>query len=306
MDVEASEDAKQNDVKAEQKTCCVKFNEWFWKDDSDKLNPEKRKLCSYKALMITRLVFLVVLVINHIWAVVYTIIDDDFLLFHLYFTTWSYYFTIYIMLWLVFTSKYFKNNEFSENNKWHVRLLRHNNLAFFIILCSQVLVTLIYWGALFRIREGGRTFTSALNHILPFAALLVDFILVGYVFRWTYGLALLAYVLIYMPINGIYAAIADDPLYRIMTWKSIWTFIWIMICVLILGSAYLVFIKISVCRYKKHIKKRKMQVMTSGIDQTKDLHLQGNIYADPLPKVGQEVHSRASDRYLNKPEGPNE
>ena len=235
----------------------------------------------------------------------YRFTDENFPKYQLYFTVWSYYFTVYSLLWLVITSMYFKKNQFDEKNKWHVRLLRHNNLAFFIILCSQVLVTLIYWGTLFRVKEAGRTITDALDHIVPMAALLVDFILVGYVFRYTYGIAVIAYALIYMPINGIYAAFADDPLYDIMTWKSVWTFIWIMICLIIIVSAYVIFLKISTYRYKRQDKKRKIQNMSSGVDQTKDLNLQAN-NADSIPKIDQENPSRASDRGLNKSEGSNQ
>ena len=234
------------------------LSKWFFNDDEDKLFAEARLLWSHQSLNITRIVFIVVLTINCMWRMIYTSIDDKFLKDQLYFTTWWYYITVYVLTCITLTSYYFKEHEFNYKNKWHVRFLRHNNLVFFIMLWCQWLVFLIYYTMLVKWESPEISISIYIDHLIPLVALIIDFILVGYVFRWTYVIPLILYtVVLYMPVTYFYSENSDDDLYKILSWDSPMTLVWIIICTIIVLTGYGIFLSISIYRYKKHLRKNQ-------------------------------------------------
>ena len=97
-----------------------------------------------------------------------------------------------------------------------------------------------------------------IDHLIPLVALIIDFILVGYVFRWTYVIPLILYtVVLYMPVTYFYSENSDDDLYKILSWDSPMTLVWIIICTIIVLTGYGIFLSISIYRYKKHLRKNQ-------------------------------------------------
>lgn len=212
---------------------------------------------TFWTLNITRIILTFLLHLNNFYRLGITIKEGVFGTYQLYFTTWSLYMTLYIETFIIVSSVYTYFQTLDKESKHQRRIWMHHNIVLWIALVSETVTPLIYWTALFSYGRtiNFRVFSDMVDHFLPTLILGIEFVLVGWVFKIKFIFAILLVLFVYIPVNGLYTAITDEPLYDIITWKSIGTVIW-LVGLFILGLVcFLIYWAFTVYRYRRYLKK---------------------------------------------------
>lgn len=235
---------------------CTRLSNWFWGTDERMWRYESRHLIHPIGISVIRALFLIIVMFNEIYRLVYMTIDDEVAFDQLYFTTWSYYMTIYTCTFNLLTGLYILKKGYFFDSRAFSYIVRHNMLVFSIAWASESLTTVIFWTGLYEPRRvTAKEFSTMFDHFGPLLVLVTDFILVGWVFKFTYILALLVLFALYVPMNAAYSRITDHPIYDILDWKSIGTLIWMVLIIIVVLLAFVIFWAISQCRYKRYVRK---------------------------------------------------
>lgn len=265
-----------------------RFNSWFWGPDhqiedkctndlsidnsfsdiSNWLNPDKRLCLGYWITLTIRIILTLIIYANNMHLVVYTIQKGDFMLYQLYFCTWTLYVTSWAETWIIASSVYNRlhdtntaSNRLSkvENSappKFQMGIWKHNYIVYILSLTMGTTTFVIYWikVILFDSRSSVTTTTDIANHSLPVVIGLFEFVAAGWVMQHKHEIVLLPIVTVQIAITGIYALVSNTPLTSILPWNNAGTLIWILILNIVLFIIYALFTTLSICKYKVQVR----------------------------------------------------
>lgn len=248
-------ESTQEDVPEDNRTLWGKWNDHFWGIDYlEYVYAEERMYVPWWLLQTFRIVTLLALIGNTTYRFYYSAEEDIIGQKQLFYTSWSLYITIYTMLFVILTSFYTHHRGYDPEKPWLVNLLLHNNLFFSLSLGMQAVTTLIFWvGIMFFTDIGGHPVSAALDHSLAFFLLITDFIVVNWVFRWTYSYVFIFVSLLYIPVNASYTVTTDDPIYSSITWDGYKTAIFVPLIMLVGVLSFALLLTIARKRYQKHL-----------------------------------------------------
>lgn len=215
---------------------------------------------------------------NNFYRVGVTIHEGEFWKYQLYFTTWGLYLTLWAETWIIACSLFNKFKGIDLESSHQLRNWKHNSIAFQLALGSEIVIPIIYWAALYDYGDKitFRRFSGIIDHLVPTIIVLFEFFASGWTFRYKFMLIFFPFMAIYMPINATYAGVADEPLYDIMPWDNVGTYIVVFAVVVMLFGSMSLLTLFSKWRYNRWNSKMN-QKDTSKVHDSKEEVRKANI-----------------------------
>lgn len=245
-------------------TKCARVGKWFWGDWSSYLYSEERVLVKYWIMQTSRIILTSMLYWNTVFRIIENILQGDFVRSQFFFTTFGIYATLYSETILILTSFWTKRNGYDKQKRWIVNTWKHNNLAVIVTLEINTVITVVFWLGIYLLTgPGSRGPSSYIDHSLPMSILLLEFICVGWVIRYTYFLVYLAIALLYLPVNAAYSLTIGSPLYSSIAWDSYQTAVSIVAIAVVSVVIFVLYLLISRYRYVRYLRRKTEAVKNS-------------------------------------------
>ena len=120
---------------------------------------------------------------------------------------------------------------------------------------AETLTPIVFWTGIYGYDDDFdlKEFSSILDHALPTGILLFEFFTANWLVYQRQTIMNLLFI-IYVPVNVSYAIFSDDPLYSVLPWDTIMSYVFAVIMVAIVFCFFAIYSEISKCRYKRYPK----------------------------------------------------
>lgn len=298
--VEVDPDHKPQPKKA---SFCQKFDRWFWGQYKPYIYSEQRLYMNYWFIQIFRILFTLALYGNTIYRFYYNIRDGELLHSQFYFTTFGIYITLYTETAIIITSFWTRKQGYDENRRHMVNWWKHNNLMMSVALGCEAVITVVYWfGIAFVTSIGDEVVSSSLDHSLPVFILIGDFIMVGWIFRYTYYIVFFIVAFGYMPINYAYVKETNNPIYENIAWRTYKSYVYVLAILIVGIILYFILTLVSRKRYSRYVRQnvelaKEMDPNESGsLKNSKNPDLETGRDAKPTQAAGDKSPIIPSER----------
>ena len=250
-------------------TKCAKVVKWFWGDWTSYLYSEERIWAKYWIMQTSRIILTFMLYWNTVFRIIENILQGDFVRSQFFFTTFGIYATLYSETILIITSFLTKRQGYDQHKRWIICMWKHINLAVIVTLEINTVITVVFWLGIYLLTgPGSRGPSSYIDHSLPMIILLLEFICVGWVVRYTYFLVYLAIALLYLPVNAAYSLTIGSPLYSSIAWDSYETAASIVAIAILSVVVFVLYLLISKYRYVRYLRRKTESVKNSKVEMS--------------------------------------
>lgn len=131
------------------------------------------------------------------------------------------------------------------------RLQRLVGIIFSQTIAFEMVIVVVFWGLLYPTKKNPSSFDqfrTCADHSVCFGLLVIDFCLNGISINPYHAIFATLFQLFYMVVNAIVTSVRGYPVYSIMTWKDVKTFIFVIAGLIFVAVCFLFFAYLSILK----------------------------------------------------------